>query len=1072
MAINKHPSTPYTLGLDIGIASVGAGLLADNHILALYVRTFDKAETAEKGESLNKVRRDARGVRRRLRRRAYRLGKLRELFVKQGLIPRPEAELFQTGISPWVLRAEGLDRLLKPEELAAVCYHLVKHRGFQSNRKSEVGEDEKAGKMLSGVERNRELLEQSGFRTVGELKALAPEFQKAKRNKYGDYTNTVSRSQIEDELASIFTAQRGLGSLIASDDLESGVHRWLMARRPVLAGDDLLKMVGQCTFEPGEFRAPRASYSFQRFAWLTKLNNLRLVDEGHERSLSSDERTILLNEPFTKAKLTYVQVRKLLGLPESASFKGLRYTSGAEDGKDPEKASLYEARDYHTLRKLYNEPALKGLWLDHSRNAELLDNLSYIMTVYKDDKAARAGFSEIGISAALAEKLLLKSFDKFGHLSLVALRKLIPHMEAGARYDEAVQLAGYEHHSKLEADGLRGYLPRLSRDAIVNPVVARALNQARKLVNAIVKRHGAPRGVHIELARDLSRSLAERGEIEKTQKRNRDARENDIVAFEADFGFRPKGLQFLKWRLYREQAGKCAYSLAPLKLERLFEDGYVEIDHALPYSRSFDDSLNNKVLVLTTENRNKGNKTPYEYLGGEKDTSKWHAYATWVSSNQRYRRAKKDKLLRKNFGREAAEEFRDRHLNDTRYICRAFKNQIDQHLLFDSDDGKGRCVSVNGQLTSYLRVRWGLLKYRKHGDLHHALDAAVVAACSRSIVKRLSDYSRRNELELAHGEYIDESTGEIVDIETLRKLEREFPQPWHHFSHELIARLAPDAASRVKGLDHYSVEMCEKVQPVRVSRALRRRGYGSAHAETIRSAKYLDQQKSTIRKDVNKLKLKDLENIVGYEDPRNTGLIERLRQRLLAYDDNPAKAFDEPIFKPTRSGDDGPEIKTVKIFTVQKSYTRVRGGVADNGDMLRVDVFEKDSKYFCVPLYVSDAVKQLLPNCAVVANKPEEQWPEMTLGYTFKFSLCSNDWVRVHTKLGVAPIEGYFSGLDRSTGAISLWAHDRDQRAGKNGLYRSIGVRTAVSFKKFHVDILGGLHRVHHERRQPLRRKG
>ena len=63
----------YTLGLDIGMASVGAALLACDHIIALFVRTFDKAETAKEGESLNKIRRDARLTRRRIRRRAHRL---------------------------------------------------------------------------------------------------------------------------------------------------------------------------------------------------------------------------------------------------------------------------------------------------------------------------------------------------------------------------------------------------------------------------------------------------------------------------------------------------------------------------------------------------------------------------------------------------------------------------------------------------------------------------------------------------------------------------------------------------------------------------------------------------------------------------------------------------------------------------------------------------------------------------------------------------------------------------------------------------------------------------------------
>jgi CRISPR-associated endonuclease Csn1 len=59
----------YTLGLDIGIASVGWCVLGESRIIDLGVRAFDRAETPD-GESLNTARRTARLLRRRLRRRA------------------------------------------------------------------------------------------------------------------------------------------------------------------------------------------------------------------------------------------------------------------------------------------------------------------------------------------------------------------------------------------------------------------------------------------------------------------------------------------------------------------------------------------------------------------------------------------------------------------------------------------------------------------------------------------------------------------------------------------------------------------------------------------------------------------------------------------------------------------------------------------------------------------------------------------------------------------------------------------------------------------------------------------
>ncbi len=109
-----------------------------------------------------------------------------------------------------------------------------------------------------------------------------------------------------------------------------------------------------------------------------------------------------------------------------------------------------------------------------------------------------------------------------------------------------------------------------SEDADIprNPVVLRALNQARKVMNALVQKYGSPHAVHIEMARDLSRPLDERREVEKAQKEFHDQNEKDKDAFSEHFGIAgsPKGGDFEKWRLYREQQGKCAYSVEPIDL--------------------------------------------------------------------------------------------------------------------------------------------------------------------------------------------------------------------------------------------------------------------------------------------------------------------------------------------------------------------------------------------------------------------------------------------------------------------------------------------------------------------------
>lgn len=1066
---------PYTLGLDIGMASVGAALLLPDHerILALHVRTFDKAETAKEGESLNKIRRDSRLTRRRIRRHSHRLLRLARLMKRAGLIEYPHSDAFALpGVSPWDLRTEGLDRLLEPKEWAAVLYHLVKHRGFQSNRKSEAKADEKAGQMLSGVGRNQALLKETGYRTMGELAARHEAFKEAKRNKGGTYTHTFARADLEAEMTLLFERQRALGCRIASADFQAAVHDLLMARQPTLSGANLLKMIGKCTFEKSEDRAPKASYRAERFTWLGKLNNLKIVGSGDARPLDDSERRSLIDLPFTQAKLTFKQVRKALGLEAHQRFNLLSYRLDPKGkDKDPEEATFFEAKYFHALRKAFETAGLKSEWQRDAINPDRLDALAYAITCYKDDTEAREWMTAQGIEAPIIEAVLTESFEQFIQLSQKALKAILPYMEAGQRYDEATRSAGYDHSQPGTVTEKRKTLPPPDKDIIRNPVVYRALNQARKLVNALIAEYGPPTAVHIELARDLSKPIDERRQIERDQKEFQVEKEKAFADFEDRFRFRPKGLDLQKWRLFREQLDQCPYCQQALDVDRLFEPGYSQVDHALPFSRSFDDSMNNKLVVHTKCNQDKGSRTPFEAFDGASDSLQWQRFMAWVQSNKAIRQAKRNRLLRVNFGAEEAEEFRDRNLNDTRYICKEFKRMIETSLQWHpASDAKNRCVVLSGQLTSLLRARWGLIKVRAEGDLHHALDAAVIAATSRGLIKRMADYSRRGELAQVRERYIDPETGEILDLTRIRQIEMHFPEPWPEFRRELLARLSPDPALQLNHVPGYDEALRASIQPIRVSRAPTRRGLGAAHQETIRSigkaGKLLANGQSAIKTPLSSLTLKDLDNIA---EQRDTALIEAIRERLTAFGGDGKKAFaanQPPLRKPSAAGKAAPIIRSVKLLATQKSGIPIRGGIANNGAMLRVDIFTKGGKFHAVPVYVADAVKAELPNRAVIAFKPEEEWAVMDESYQFLFSLHPNDWVTVRLKGETK--EGYFSGLDRATGCISLWLHDRNQSVGKDGQWRGIGIKTALAVEKYHVGLLGHLHRVHYEERLPI----
>lgn len=1087
---NKPNLGSLTFGFDIGIASVGWAVLSPARIVSLGVRAFDAAEEPKTGAPLNEHRRLMKTQRNRLHRRVNRLKKLRRLLRDADAVPSADIEHFNTTAhspgsearsDPWVLRARGLDELLAPGDWARVLYHIVKHRGFFAARKSEtVDGDKEGGKLSNGVKRTAELMH-GRWRTIGELAAKDEAFARAKRNKAGDYSNSFSRKLLDEELSLLFERQRAFANPIARAEIEAAVRELLWLQQPAVTGKAMLEMIGRCTFESDEFRAPKRSYSAERFIWLSKLNNIKVIESGERRALSSVERQAAKNLPYRLAKVTWKQLRRAIGLTDSSSvgFAGLSY-GGKRNKKgeavDPEDATLVELKGWHALRKELDTDATIGAWERISGAAlsgdpSMIDTIALALSIYKSDDELRPELAKLALNELEIDAILKVDYAQCIQLSTKAIGKLMPHLEAGLRYDEACKEAGY-NHARPDGEGTGSkYLPPFRSKELRNPVVFRALNQARKVLNALVREYGSPAAVHVELARDLSKSYEDRKDIERGQKEFQVEKQAAVDYFIEQIGRAPKGDELIKMRLYREQDGQCAYSLKPLApfgdVRGIFAAGQTQVDHVLPYSRSFDDSQNNKVLVLTEENQNKGNRTPFEYLDGANESQRWREFEAWVRGHKIFRKAKRDRLLRQNFGAEEAEGFKERNLNDTRYITRFFSGYIRQHLAFAPDETgetkkpENRVLCPAGGFTSFLRTRWRLVKNRAQSDLHHALDACVVAAASRTLQKRVSDFSRRDELvQLPDGSFADKETGEVFSRETAAALGEHFPQPWEFFHEEVAARLSDNPRANIEGrYASYDEQAFAKLRPVLVSRAVKRRAGGAVHEDNPRSVKpHLGPNSSSKRRPLEKLKLADLDNLVGAHDPRNAGLIAVLRTRLEAHKGDGKKAFGpntEPVSKPRRDGTPGPIIRAVKIKDVQKGGVPVRGGVADQVSMWRVDVFNKAGKFYLVPVYQSDRKRNAsLPSKACVAHKPREEWDDMDGSFEFKFSLFPNDLIRLKQRGRV--FFGYFAGTDIASANVSINSHDRNIGIGKDGQWRGLGVKLGVeAFEKFHVDVLG-----------------
>jgi CRISPR-associated endonuclease Csn1 len=1016
----------YNLGIDIGITSVGfAGIesAADHQKALLFqgAHIFEAAEEAKTGASLAKTRREKRGVRRVIRRRRVRQNDIKRLLAHHGFqniesIHEPLTTETQETQNPWTLRAAALQRRLDDSEFARVLFHIAKRRGFQSNKKGDPDKSSEDGKILGAITVFKQRMTNAGAKTAGEYLST----QAKKRNGNGNYENSVIRDLLRAEVKEIFAAQKQFGNPKATDQLlyeyaGSGDKAQLYTRegdgiafcqKPLQSSEN---MVGKCTFYPDEKRAPKCSYTAELFLVWQRFNNCRIKSMGGaERPLTPDEKQQLLDLAHKqKSKIDYAKVRKLLDLGDDDRFnityrKTKETDTSWESVRDTaEKAQFIQMPAYHALKAALDTGS-DGDWQHwvHQRRDDL-DQIAWIISFNEDRTKISEKLAGYKLTKIQEENILkITNFKYSVNLSLKAIREILPALQEGKRYDEACT-AIWGDHRRQKAVEAKTKIPKF--DDIPNPVVNRALAQTRKVINACIRKYGMPETIIIELAREVGKNHSDRKKIEKEQKEN-EGRRNALREKVAEkFDMSPSsvtGEDILKMRLWEEQKCHCAYSGEYISIDMLRDGNATQIDHILPYSRSWNDSYMNKVLCTMQENQLKGNRTPFEYMGEKQFHAMESSIRAWHLPLRKIQN-----LLNKDF-KDEEQGFKDRALNDTRYIAKELKNHLEQHL----DLGDGNRIQVrNGAITSHLRGVWGLGKKDRENDKHHIVDAIILACSTQSMVQRITNHNKIQA--------------------KLRGESPHYPAPWEGFRDDVIKAVDNTFISRM---------------PVR-------KGTGAAHEDTIRAIRKSDG-KIIQRVSITNVKLEKLEQLVDKQ--RNKVLYETLKNRLLQFNNDPQKAFADPICMPSKDPNNRPQIQSIRIETSEKSGIVINDGFASNGDQVRVDVFLKGGKYFLVPIYVHQLSQKTLPNKAITAGKDEKDWPEM-VEEDFIFSLYKNDLVKIKTKK--EEIEGYYIGVHRGTGSINLRTHDNSKEI-------SAGIKSSLSFEKYTVDYFGNKSRVKREK--------
>lgn len=1083
----------YKIGLDLGIASCGAAAIEIDEngqakrILSLHSRTFDKAEVPKTGASLAEGRRLARGLRRRIRRKVLRLDDLRKLLGQEDM----SRKIGERDVNE--LRCAALDEKISERDFARVLYSIAKHRGFKSNRKNASSKED--GKLLAATKQNDIIMQDNSYRTVGEMlykhyASTDPNGNKlcCTRNKGGDYSKTVSRDRLIEEAKILFAKQRELGNILADENTEEKFIEIFTRQRSFDEGPGKGSpyssnfAVGMFN---GEFRAPKYSYTVDYSNALQKINNLKIQGNGEERFLSNEERASVRELLNKKTEIKYKDVRKLLALEDEYIFN-ISYQAPKKKGEEEKEITLEEiikkAEDKVLVTMKNSTTIAKALSEEH-RNRDIIDEVAKILLFNKSEERIREQISDNSLLNSLGEEEVLNILQldctKTSNLSLSALKAIEPYLEQGFKYSEAMEKADISADKNGEKSVLlQGEDMRARIDEITSPVVKRSVSQAVKVINALIREYGSPVAINIELAREMSKTFEERKKIEKDNKEREESNNKLRAAFKDTFGRDPKSSEFIKYKLYEEQGGKCPYSDKVIDADRLFKDeDYAQVDHILPYSKSFDDSFSNKVLVLTKENQDKRNDTAMAYQirkGREKE------YRALVYALYKDNPAKREKLLKEKIDET---EWKNRALNDTCYLSRFVQNLLQDYLYFTPLKNVKRTVyAVKGKMTATLRRVWGINKVREDGDLHHAVDAAIIAVMDSGVIKNLTEfYKMKENVKLGGGEYTDEETGEVFGYkEVAILLKRGAKQPYKDFVEELRIRCLPDKDSMVDALQTigYTQEQIEAVKPVFVSRMPRRKAIGTMHAATYKSAKHIDKGFVVLKTDLSDLNKEKMARYFNKES--DTRLYNAIIERLEKYDYDGKRAFKEPFYKPTKDGRQGPVVRSVKIKDKSTSGMLIdkTNALVGNEAMIRVDIFTKDNQYYAIPIYVADLYKGELPNR--IPSKSKNGWSQLDDSYQFLFTLHKDDLVLVENREGIKLTKErdcsksnldkeivcnqellYFNSFDIDGSRIKI-TNNINSHKGR------VGIKTLLQFKKYTVDVLGNYSEVKSEKRLPL----
>ena len=530
------------------------------------------------------------------------------------------------------------------------------------------------------------------------------------------------------------------------------------------AEDFINKMTNYDLYLPEEKVLPNHSLLYERFAVYNELTKVKFIAEGLRdyQFLDSGQKKQIVNQLFKeKRKVTEKDIIHYLHNVDG--YDGIEL-------KGIEKQFNASLSTYHDLLKIIKDKE----FMDDPKNEEILENIVHTLTIFEDREMIKQRLAQYDslFDEKVIKALTRRHYTGWGKLSAklingisdkksgkTILDYLIDDGEINRNFMQLIHddgLSFKEIIQKAQVVGKTDDVKQVVQELPGSPAIKKGIWQSIKIVDELVKVMGhAPESIVIEMARENQTTAKGKKNSQQRYKRIEDALKNLAPGLDSNIlKENPTDnvqLQNDRLFLYYLQNGRDMYTGKPLEINQLSN---YDIDHIIPQAFIKDNSLDNRVLTSSKENRGKSDNVPSLEVVEKMKTFWQQLLDSKLISERKFNNLTKAERERGGLNELDKVGFIKRQLVETRQITKHVAQILDAQFNKEvtEKDKKNRNVKIitlKSNLVSNFRKEFGLYKVREINDYHHAHDAYLNAVLAKAILKKYP----KLEPEFVYGDY-------------------------------------------------------------------------------------------------------------------------------------------------------------------------------------------------------------------------------------------------------------------------------------------------------------------------------